>query len=531
MTKKLLTVREFDSIIGNEAYKDDPCYRYILPKGSEGLDGKKIFAEFAQFVKSHQPEDKLAGDNAALDFFSLSYRKGVGDVIKVKNYVGLVQLKSGFQIEILPKIYFPSENGGGKQDEGEDAEPDEAKKDEQAIASTKKIFLEMLRCLKKFPNKVFDRANLKIEKLSLLEIFIRMYVKEVSELAKRGLRASYLTMDDNKPYFKGKLIVNEHIKRNIAHKEKFYIAYDEFHVSRPENRLIKSCLLYLRRISSDYENVREIMQLLAFFELVEPSVNYEKDFAKVIIDRNTQEYKDIMEWTKVFLLNKSFSSFSGDTSALVLLFKMHELYEAYVARKMREVFGGEWTVDTQDKGEHLFDSVIEKTFPADTGANGEGTTTPKFGLRPDIVLRKSETSGSEGKASHILDTKWKTLNPNSSKNYGISQSDMYQMFAYAQKYKHQNDGKPPRIWLLYPLTEKMAEAGFSNKIITYTSTGQNGDNNSASSNGDAFRVEVRAVFLDLANIVDNDKEDQAGYKPGSLNWLKELIGPPAAKAE
>ncbi len=489
MTKKLLTVREFDSIIGNEAYKDDSDYRYILPKGSEGLDGKKIFAEFAQFVKSHQPEDKLAGDNAALDFFSLSYKKGVGDVIKVKNYVGLVQLKSGFQIEILPKIYFP----------GNSAEKDEAKKEEQAIASTKKIFLEMLRCLKKFPNKVFDRANLKIEKLSLLEIFIRMYVKEVSELAKRGLRASYLTMDDNKPYFKGKLIVNEHIKRNIAHKEKFYIAYDEFHVSRPENRLIKSCLLYLRRISSDYENVREIMQLLAFFELVEPSVNYEKDFAKVIIDRNTQEYKDIMEWTKVFLLNKSFSSFSGDTSALVLLFKMHELYEAYIARKMREVFGEKWTVDLQDKGEHLFDSVIEKTFSADTGANGEGTTTPKFGLRPDIVLRKSETSGSEGDL-HILDTKWKILYPNSSKNYGISQSDMYQMFAYAQKYKE--GASTPHVWLLYPLTKEMADKCFEDKVITYKS--------------EKPKVTVHVVLLDIANIDESLKRLKSIFSSESL---------------
>lgn len=45
----------------------------------------------------------------------------------------------------------------------------------------------------------------------------------------------------------------------------------------------------------------------------------------------------------------------------------------------------------------------------------------------------------------IFDTKWKKLDPSGrSRNYGISTADMYQMYAYAKRYKA-ND-----VWLLYP---------------------------------------------------------------------------------
>ena len=45
----------------------------------------------------------------------------------------------------------------------------------------------------------------------------------------------------------------------------------------------------------------------------------------------------------------------------------------------------------------------------------------------------------------MLDTKWKLL-AESKANYGISQADMYQMYAYQKKYGSQN------VTLIYPKT-------------------------------------------------------------------------------
>ena len=52
-----------------------------------------------------------------------------------------------------------------------------------------------------------------------------------------------------------------------------------------------------------------------------------------------------------------------------------------------------------------------------------------------------------------MDTKWKRLNKNASANYGISQADMYQMYAYSKKY-HTSE-----IWLLYPYHEGVSGLG------------------------------------------------------------------------
>ena len=40
----------------------------------------------------------------ALDFMKIGYRRNVGEVVSIKNYVGLIQMKNGFQIQVLPKL-------------------------------------------------------------------------------------------------------------------------------------------------------------------------------------------------------------------------------------------------------------------------------------------------------------------------------------------------------------------------------------------------------------------------------------------
>jgi 5-methylcytosine-specific restriction enzyme subunit McrC len=67
-----------------------------------------------------------------------------------------------------------------------------------------------------------------------------------------------------------------------------------------------------------------------------------------------------------------------------------------------------------------------------------------FRLIPDIIL----SDGKEIKL--IIDTKYKILD-REKKHNGISQADIYQMFAYGKKYKCN------RIILLYPWVEELGE--------------------------------------------------------------------------
>ena len=421
--KQLVELKEFDTIIGNPDYKEQ--------YGNRCLD-KDSFAELIEFIHAFNSDNS---ESDVLDFIKIGYRRNLGETITFKNYVGLIQMKNKCQIQILPKIEFIN----GETDE------------------TKKVFMKMLRCMKDFPSKVFANANLKIDRMNLYEVFINMYLQQFWTLVKHGIKSSYIRQEDNLTVFKGKLIVNEHIKANLAHKERFYVGFDEYLVNRPENRLIKTTLLKLLSMSNSAENVKEIRQLLMSFELVEPSMNYDNDFAKVVIDRNTKDYVVLMKWSKVFLKDKSFTTFSGTENARALLFPMEKVFEAYVARNMKKIFNREnWGVSAQDRDHYLFNTL-------------NGDRHLKFALRPDLVVTRDDGS------VVILDTKWKSLINDKGANFGISQADMYQMYAYSKKYN------TSEIWLLYPVNNDMKDS----ERITFDS-------------GDGTTVSL--FFVDVANI-------------------------------
>lgn len=385
MKAKVLTVSEFQGI-----KKDDL--------------GEKNFALLEEFIEENSGDDV---EERLSDFLRISSHKGF-KVIKPQNYVGVINIDNKVQIEILPKIDISDEN------------------------KLRNLFLKMLSCLKEFKGKSFKNAQINDSKLPIYEVFIQMYLNEVQELLKRGLKSDYLAIEENLTFFKGKFLINQHLKHNIVRKDRFFMAYDEFHINRPENRLIKTTLLKLNKITTNGRNQLLAKRLLAEFEMVGQSMNIDKDFYLVKKDRNSQAYQSLMIWSQIFLKNKSFSTFEGTKNVNALLFSMEKIFEAYVAKKLKIHFP-EWNVETQKKDKYLFDN-------------------PKsFRLKPDIYMSKDDSS-------IVLDTKWKKLNQDESKNYGISQVDMYQMYAYAYKYDVEN------IILIYP---KHNEISFKNDYTTY----------------------------------------------------------------
>ena len=419
---KLIEVREFEMLTCNDAFKEDNKYHYLPPQIFQEL--KLIIYELAE----EKPE------LAILEFLRIRSHRGVGEVISVSNYVGLIQLTSGYRIQVLPKISFDTE--------------------ENSTIQTKRIFLKMLRSLKDFPSKFFNEANLMTDKMNLYEIFINLYLKEVRQLVKKGLKASYLETEDNLNYYKGKLLFSEQIKRNLVHQQRCYVSYDEYGVNRSENRIIKSTLIYLLKQTTSHENQKEIRQLLTFFEKVQLSTNYEKDFCKITINRQTKDYELLIQWSKIFLLKKGFTMFSGVTTNQALLFPMEKVFESYMTQQLKRLLNDlDWEVLSQHKGYFLFDNPQQ------------------FALRPDIVI-----NANEGRQI-IMDMKWKRLIPNARSNYGISQNDMYQMYAYAKKYQ------TSEIWLLYPLHDEIRH---QTQIIFESND----------------EVKVYIYFIDLVNIED-----------------------------
>ncbi|MDY8046990.1 McrC family protein [Paenibacillus polymyxa] len=386
---------------------------------------ESVFDRLEQFILENKVRK---GDAEPSEFMVLSSRRGIGKVISAKNHVGVFAMKDGTQIEILPKLYTQGR--------------------ESSEIDTKKMLIHMLRSIKDIPNKNFRLTSLQAEKNHVLDIFIRMFIEEVSLLVKRGLKSDYREHCDNDFFYKGKLQVAQHIKRNAGHKERFYVEYDSYSINRPENRLIKTTIELLMKITGSMGNQKELYTLLAAFDNVETTKHLVQDWACISTDRMMKDYLTILDWCRLFLSGQSFTPFKGDSYAYALLFPMEKVYEQYVVRMLRRALASPLVqIKAQDRTYRLFNN------PA------------RFQLQPDIVVQ-----GPTGIV--VLDTKWKRLTI--APDYGISQADMYQAYAYGKKYG------ASQVYLLYPWTPEVSEI---EQAIRYES-------------GDG--MEVRIAFLDLS---------------------------------
>lgn len=350
------TISEF-GLIGCEK---QPSNKFLSAK----VD-KKYYEELESFAKTDKGKDVLQ--------FT-----GNGKYLQAKSYVGTIQTISGFVLEILPKTSKDND-----------------------IEKSKQVFMKLLHLLYKLPNyKNIDTANFeRIKDLDIFEIFIFMFLEEVGIIIKKGIKSDYVGQEDNLFYLKGKLLINEQIKRNSIHKERFYVQYDDYNQNRAENRLIKSTLKLLSNISKDFDNQRRIRQYLEHLNWIELSMNIDKDFSMVKRGRGMEHYKNALIWSKVFLKKESFSSFSGDTIAFAILYPMEKLFECFV----------EWWLNK--KYSHL-------QIEAQNG--GYDFVKKLFTVRPDFLIKK------DNQVICVADAKWKLIE----EDENLSQSDFYQLFAY-----------------------------------------------------------------------------------------------------
>lgn len=88
---KLLEVREFDTITGNADFKSDEKYKYL---------DTAAFHDLVEFIHEFLGDEENAD---ALDFMRISYKRNVGDVVTIKNYVGLIQMRN--VLDRLPGVF------------------------------------------------------------------------------------------------------------------------------------------------------------------------------------------------------------------------------------------------------------------------------------------------------------------------------------------------------------------------------------------------------------------------------------------
>lgn len=345
------------------------------------------------------------------------YLKPIRNGVQANNYVGVLRTNSGLTIEILPKIA----------------------NNHHDLSDIKKLFIKMLLTVKQINGKTFEMADLSVNDNRLIEIFISMFLNEVHEIINRGLKSDYIVMEQNESYLKGKLNIQKQIQLNSFNKTRFHSKFDEFDINIPENHIIKSTLLFLKKESINGHNQKMINMYLHYFDSVSSIRDIDNTFKKIKKNREYSYYDQAIIWAEIFLEKKSFTSFTGSSLAYALLFPMEKVFESYVAHMIKNHLSNH-VVYLQDSRYYLFDD--------------DGSGNKHYRLKPDIIIKNSET-----KLVTIVDTKWKILNAT-----GPAQSDLYQMYAYNSRYKHYGEDVN-KVILLYPQSNVYEEKVLTSKKL------------------------------------------------------------------
>lgn len=332
--------------------------------------------------------------------------------LKATNFVGVLSTRRGRPIEILPKVDLAP----GTLDQDRDHD-------------TRGIFLAMLRTWRGLRHAELPPSAIRsLRRYPMLEVFAHLFLQNLSHLARHGLARRYVRVEDNLPYLRGRLLFQQHVRENLTDRARFYVAHDEFNPNRPANRLVRSSLDRLKRIVRNEENRRLLRELADAFADVPPARDPESDWRRHSVDRTMQHYRPVMAWVRLFLFGQGLATFHGKHENQSLLFPMEEIYEDFVTWCFRR-YQAEYVVRAQ-------------------GPQWRLTRDPEaFTMKPDLTLQKS------GKAAFILDTKWKRLRSKAEDptKRGVSQADMYQLYAYGSRYGCRT------VALVYPRTDDFDE--------------------------------------------------------------------------
>lgn len=327
---------------------------------------------------------------------------------QVVNFVGVISTPQGTHIEILPKI-------------------SEANQEQN---TSRALLWKMLNAVDKLPFIETTEADLKLFDKPLPEVLINRFLKTLANLVRQGIRKDYHRIEAEERFLKGRLLVAQQLRQPAGKQHHFQIAYDVFSDNRAENRLLHSALVQVANWSKSEETQKLARELRFVFNEVPKSSNYKVDFGLWKNTRDMIAYRALLPWVRLILNQESPFTIKEQHAGISFLFPMEQLFEQYVAKQLQKYLTPKgYSVKKQLQSHYLSDHPRA------------------FLLKPDLAIHK----GKQIRA--ILDTKWKLIDQNTTYDngendpkFGISQADMYQMFAYGHKYLHGNGN----LFLIYP---------------------------------------------------------------------------------
>jgi 5-methylcytosine-specific restriction enzyme subunit McrC len=242
---------------------------------------------------------------------------------------------------------------------------------------------------------------------------------------------------------RGRLDVIRQFTHHAVRPDRLACRFDSLMADTPLLRIMKACVLMLRRHARALETQRRLDELRFLLTEVSDVPASALQWTQVRIDRTNRHWETLYGLAKLFLM-REWQRTNQDAKAgqgITLLFAMNDLFEAYItALARRALRNSDLAVHSQGG---MCYCLMEE------GEDGR----KRFQTTPDILIKR------DGQTVLVIDTKWKMIGRNpEDKKRGVTQSDVYQMMAYARLYRCRD------VMLLYPhhagLGSEALDAGY-----------------------------------------------------------------------
>lgn len=306
-------------------------------------------------------------------------------IIKAKNFVGTIPLK----YSKYPKITITPKAGQINFI--------------QMWGFTERIDIE----------KLFESVDISYGD-SLADLMVKPFLDFVEPIIREGIYKNYVTVSEQIPKIKGRLLISQNIRSSHITHEKFWCEYDERTADILENQILLYCvkLLSSRIINLDFKQKLSYIQHRLEIEGVN-NVSIEPYHLDLIsLQKLNQHYSDTLNFCEVIL---RFFGYGFQVDTMIPgsghLYDMNNLFQNFVTKILERHLPPQYVVFKEEK---------KKDFLKDISSQNSKINGIELfhtdAMKPDIIIKKNK------KEVLVIDTKYKE---------NTSKSDYYQSISYS----------------------------------------------------------------------------------------------------
>jgi 5-methylcytosine-specific restriction enzyme subunit McrC len=262
-----------------------------------------------------------------------------------------------------------------------------------------------------------DNVNLSDEEFdNIYNLFAKILINGLNLLIKRGFNKEYVCVSDELPVLRGKVSINDTLKRQSFIHGKISCEYDELSSNVLFNQIIKTTIITLinyKKLDKQIKN--QLIHVNRYFQEVDAVRLQKSHFSRISYHRNNRFYKLILDICELIFDEVIVTSQKGETifKDFIRDNRMAALYEKFILNFYKKeltsvlVYSPIFQWQKDDDFEHVGESFLPV-------------------MRTDIVLQNKERQ-------LIIDAKYYT-NALQIRNVGdtkkLISGNLYQIYTY-----------------------------------------------------------------------------------------------------